>query len=949
MIRSICFNATPIQEEKRVEQFKLKEVLTKRWASIVVVGFVVLLATARISNAQTLNEQLIAEDSNKLVEEALSYGDPVRGAILFHQGNINCAKCHRAAGAAKPIGPDLSRIEPGTKNESIVESILQPSKVIKKGYETALVLTLGGKTISGTIVSENDKQVVIRDIENVENLITIKRDDVDEVQPGKLSSMPAELANQLKNRKQFLDLLRYVLDLKKRGPEEAAPEIATVGRKLSPELAGLVEIQKFNCTGCHQSDSLQLPVAAKQAPRLAWSAKWLNPEYLSRFVADPHEVKPGTTMPRVIDHSNEAMAKKSAAMLVNFLASKAGNQYRSEPIDDAAVPRGFELFNSVGCVACHAPRDQAAVEQPLDDSTPLGDLANKYNVTGLTSLLEDPLAVRPSGHMPNMTLTHREAVDISTFLLQSSASADSNWKPDAQLAAGGKFLFQRMNCAACHQEFTENQVQLSKIPFEKVDPQKGCLSQESGSWPDFQLSPLQRESIVATLANIPKPNDQQKIDVTLTSFNCTQCHSRADLGGVSIERNPHFKTTDLNLGDQGRIPPTLSGVGRKLKSKWVRDVLVNARKIRPYMKTRMPQFGEENIGHLVKLFESTAEIPAMDPVEFEDQKKMRTEGMKLAGNKGLNCVACHTYQYKKADTMPAVDLTEMTERLKKEWFHRYMLNPQKFSPDTVMPSFWPGGKAIRSDIKGSPEENIEALWQYLIDGRQARQPSGVVREPLEIVVKGEAQMLRRSYPGIGKRGIGVGYPGGVNIAFDAEQMRLASIWKGKFVEASGVWRGQGSGIVKPMGKTIEFAKGPELDSKTDPWVVDEGRPPNHQFKGYSLDKSQRPTFRYKFGAIEVEDFFSQSESQSPKEVGLQRSVLLTAGAQSDKLRFRIAQNSEIAEGKDGAFLIGDRLEIRIVSDQKVEIVDAEEEKRLEVWLSFAAGKQEKLKIEYWFK
>ena len=47
-----------------MEQFKLKEVLTKRWASIVVVGFVVLLATARINNAQTLNEQLIAEDSN---------------------------------------------------------------------------------------------------------------------------------------------------------------------------------------------------------------------------------------------------------------------------------------------------------------------------------------------------------------------------------------------------------------------------------------------------------------------------------------------------------------------------------------------------------------------------------------------------------------------------------------------------------------------------------------------------------------------------------------------------------------------------------------------------------------------------------------------------------------------------------------------------------------------
>ena len=933
-----------------MEQFIFNTFLIKRWASTFAIGFsVFVLAAARITSAQMLSEQLIAEDPTKLVEEAFSYGDPVRGAILFHQGNINCAKCHRPAGGAKPIGPDLSRIEPGTKDESIVESILQPSKMIRKGYETVLVLDLDGNTVSGTIVSENDEQLVIRDIANVEKLVTVKRDDVDEIQPGKLSSMPAGLADELKDRKQFLDLLRYVLDLKARGPEEAAVATATVRRELSPELTGLVEIQKLNCTSCHQSDSLQSPVAAKQAPRLAWSAKHLNPEYLERFIAAPHEVKPGTTMPHLLGIVDEAIGKKSAAMLANYLISKAGNEYRAEPIDAAAAQRGFALFNSVGCVACHSPRNETAVEQTLTDSTPLGDLSKKYSLAGLTSLLEDPLVARPSGHMPNMTLPHREAVDISNFLLQSPESVDSAWKPDAGLAGGGKFLFQQMNCAACHREFTDNEVQLSKFSLEKADPQKGCLSQKSGDWPDFQLTEVQRKSIVATLTNIPMLNDQQKIDVTLTAFNCTACHNRGDLGGVTIERNPHFKTTDLNLGDQGRIPPTLTGVGRKLKSKWTRDVLVNARSIRPYMKTRMPQFGEENVGHLVKLFESTAEIPEMDPLEFEDQKKMRLEGMKLAGNKGLNCVACHTYQYKKADTMPAVDLTEMAERLKKEWFHRYMLNPQKFSPNTVMPSFWPGGKAIRSDIKGSPEENVEALWQYLIDGRQARQPSGVVREPLEIVVKDEAKMLRRAYPGIGKRGIGVGYPGGVNIAFDAEQMRLASIWKGKFVEAGGVWRGQGSGIVRPMGKTIEFAKGPELDSKSQPWVVDQGRPPNHQFRGYSLDKSQRPTFRYAFGDIKVEDFFAQMESQSsPQESGLRRSVVLKATAQTEKLRFRLAQGSEILE-QDGAFLIGDRLKIRIVSEHSAEISQVEKEKRLEILFSIAAGKSEKIEIEYLFK
>ena len=205
--------------------------------------------------------------------------------------------------------------------------------------------------------------------------------------------------------------------------------------------------------------------------------------------------------------------------------------------------------------------------------------------------------------------------------------------------------------------------------------------------------------------------------------------------------------------------------------------------------------------------------------------------------------------------MPAVDLTEMAERLKKKWFYEYMLDPQTFSPNTVMPSFWPGGKAIRPDLAGQPDEQLEEIWLYLLDGRQSRTPAGVVREQLEIVVTDEAKMLRRRYPGIGKRGIGVGYPGAVNIAFDAEQLRLGALWRGKFVDPGNVFKGQGSGEVKPLGPTIDFARGPELDDQKEPWVwTEEGRPAKHHFKGYSLDAKRQPTFRYQFESVNVLSF-----------------------------------------------------------------------------------------------
>ena len=436
------------------------------------------------------------------------------------------------------------------------------------------------------------------------------------------------------------------------------------------------------------------------------------------------------------------------------------------------------------------------------------------------------------------------------------------------------------------------------------------------------------------------------IDFDFTPFNCTACHRRNDLGGVTSERSVHFQTTNLNLGDQGRIPPTLTGVGAKLKPKWMRDVLVNGRSIRPYMKTRMPQYGEQNIAHLVDLFQSTDRLSETQFADFEDHKEIRDLGLKLAGNQGLNCVACHTYQYKLSDTMPAVDLTEMARRLKKDWFYRYMLDPQRYSPNTVMPSFWPGGKAIRTDIAGTPRYQIEALWQYLLDGRQARAPRGVIREPLEIVVNREARMLRRSYPEIGKRGIGVGYPGGVNLAFDAEQLRLAILWKGRFIDPSGVWYGQGHGKVRPLGRTIAFAKGPELDKQMAPWIVDDGRPPNHRFKGYSLDEVRRPTFRYTFGQIEVEDFFAEFIDHQTEQLQLRRRIKMTANDSSEPLRFRLLLDDEASLAGDGTLVIGDRLQIRIASGHAAEMTDHSAGKQVVIPLSFESGDVQELVLEY---
>ena len=919
-------------------------------------------------NAQTLNEKLLAEDPIELAEQAREYGDIVRGAILFHQGNINCAKCHRPSAEKDRLGPDLSKVEAASTDQFVVESILQPSKTIKKGFETVVASTLEGKVFSGLLVSEDAEKIVIRDAENVDQLFTLARESIDEIRPGKKSSMPDNLANELKNRQQFLDLLRYVMDIRDRGPQ-AADTTSDAGnrRELSSELEGLVLIQDRNCTSCHQSNSLDSFVTRKQAPDLRWSGKSLNPHYLAEFIAEPNATKPGTTMPHLLGKLSEPDRKQSAEAIAHYLVSKNENTYQRPAIDAQAATRGFQLFHSIGCVACHAARDKSGAEAPAIDSKPLGNLSKKHGLNGLVAFLGDPHAVRPSGRMPNTPLTHFEAVDIANFLLQNpngdsnAAVSTTEWQVDPALAETGKQLFSGLNCASCHGKFDEqNTTSVNSLPLDQVRPDQGCLSNESGDWPKYDLSERERTAITATLNQLPqKLSNEQQIRLSLKAFNCVACHDRGGFGGIPPGKNHYFETSNLNLGDQGRIPPTLTGVGAKLKSSWVRDVMVNARSIRPYSKTRMPQFGEENIAHLVELFEATDKLPetkvaATDRLPeaesiYNDAKKMREFGLQLAGNKGLNCAACHTYQYKQADTMPAVDLTEMTERLKKDWFHQYMLAPQKFNLNTVMPSFWPGGEAIRKDLEGDPELQVEALYQYLLDGRQARMPAGVVREKLEIVVTDEARMLRRSYPEIGKRGIGVGYPGAVNIAFDAEQMRLAMIWKGKFVDPGGVWTGQGSGQVRPMSQATNLAKGPDFDNALNPWLVDEGRPPNHQVKGYTLDKVQRPTFRYVVDSVQVENFFKEAADEQTKQTALRRLVSLTSDNGRHDLSFRIASGNKIAKADDGSFSIDDKLKIRILSNHSAAVGRVGDLEQLHIFPVLVANEKQQIEIEYFWE
>lgn len=172
-------------------------------------------------SAQSLSKQLFEEPVEQLTADVQRFGDPRRGALAYFQPTMNCARCHESQANGRRLGPDLSE-QREFKIKSLVQSILIPSAEIRNGFETTLFQLTDGRQLQGILVQENDDHFVIDQIEQPDTPLRIGRDEVEDWKLTKLSSMPADLVNQLSDRQQFLDLISYLAAIAAGGPKVAA-------------------------------------------------------------------------------------------------------------------------------------------------------------------------------------------------------------------------------------------------------------------------------------------------------------------------------------------------------------------------------------------------------------------------------------------------------------------------------------------------------------------------------------------------------------------------------------------------------------------------------------------------------------------------------------------------------------------------------------------------------
>ncbi|MCA9179493.1 MAG: c-type cytochrome [Planctomycetales bacterium] len=444
---------------------------------------------------------------------------------------------------------------------------------------------------------------------------------------------------------------------------------------------------------------------------------------------------------------------------------------------------------------------------------------------------------------------------------------DLTFKVDVAKAKQGRDLFASLGCASCHAADTGDsplpKPTLEAPAWDRLRLEQGCLSERAdGKAPQFGLSDLQRMALRAATRQ-PAGDNATQIHQTLTSFNCYACHNRGEIGGVEPARDAVFQTTMQEMGDEGRIPPKLDEAGAKLTDAWIDKILNEGAKDRPYMHTRMPRFGLPNVGPIRPLIVEADRQEPLPPLDLPGSlAEAKEHGRRMVGIRGFSCTQCHPFGRFPSKGIQSVDFQIMTQRLRKDWFRRYVRDPQAYRPRTRMPTAWPLDKPslLKNIYDGHSELQIAAVWAYLEDGSRARIPEGMVTESMELIPVNEAIIYRNFIQDAGPRAVGVGYPEQIHQAFDANNLRLALLWEGRFIDASRHWTGRGQGFQPPAGENVlkfgDYVAFAKLDDAQAAWPTESARElDGYRFGGYELrGKELRPAFQYRAAGVNVSDY-----------------------------------------------------------------------------------------------
>lgn len=135
--------------------------------------------------------------------------------LFFDEGGAGCSQCHRLEGRGQVFAPDLSAIGSRASARTLIESILEPSKVITEGFTTQAFVRHDGTTVSGIVLEESGRQIKLGMTDGVAT--TLRTTNIESRHSLATSAMPAGYATAM-NAAQLASLVAWL--------QQQKPELA---------------------------------------------------------------------------------------------------------------------------------------------------------------------------------------------------------------------------------------------------------------------------------------------------------------------------------------------------------------------------------------------------------------------------------------------------------------------------------------------------------------------------------------------------------------------------------------------------------------------------------------------------------------------------------------------------------------------------------------------------
>ncbi|MAT14038.1 MAG: hypothetical protein CMJ46_02065 [Planctomyces sp.] len=619
---------------------------------------------------------------------------------------------------------------------------------------------------------------------------------------------------------------------------EPVPDNALLREEPSPEPylveQGRMTVDAFRCNNCHVARGKGSIEPVLDAPSLASVRENIEWNWLVAKLQDPTHQNSASKMPNYGFDNSEAEAIAAALWTkankeVTLQAPPELKQPQSdkkqkkdapppEPIDHLA--EGSRLVHTVGCLACHQVGELG--RNGYYSGPELSTLGDKRTADWIYTWLESPGELHPKHRMPEVLLSKTEKAQVAQFLASTGADGDkeSNGPPEITeaMVERGMKLMDQSSCVSCHDmgkgalQFTG--LNLGPIHKDKLDTPSSCVTAKNVASTDRPTphfgDRIDREALDAFMAisgpalidsGQGRSGTSQESHYTtgerlLSKKNCLACHERGQGEGF---KDLASKIASTVPGQEGLseffVPPALTAIGDKLQDDILRKAIAGEQdRVRvDWLAIRMPKFrhSEAESAALLDYLKGHDRIPEAAPattpipeIPSDKDEEFFLTGQALVGARGFSCIACHQIgDFKPKKVEPGArgtDLKEVGNRMRKEFFYRWVQSPIRIIRGMEMPSF---NRPKEGVLDAHLPSQLAAVWTALNDPRLTVPTDPTVVEQYWAVTPGENPRIVRDVFQIRDdknetevvRSFAAGFDNGHSVLFDLSQPQVR-VW-----------------------------------------------------------------------------------------------------------------------------------------------------------------------------